>query len=67
MESLDLEKIKFIAGQVVNFCSTDKINFLKNSTKLQQKIKHNQELFWNKNHAELLGELLYKVSLPNET
>jgi hypothetical protein len=62
-----LEKIKFIADQVVNFCSTDKINFLKNSIELQQKIKHNQELFWNKNHAQLLGELLYKVSLPNET
>ena len=56
-----MQKIALVGDQIVNFCrSPDKINFLKNSSETLEKIQHNQQLFWTKNHADTLGKLLWK-------
>lgn len=56
-----VEKIVSIGDQLVEFCTTNaKIRLLETSPEILEKLKHNQDLFWNKNHAENLGSLLWK-------
>jgi hypothetical protein len=55
-------KISIIGDQIVSFCQDPaKLNLLKNHPDLLAKLQHNQDLFWNKNHGQQLGELLHQA------
>lgn len=58
--SYSMEKIAEVGNQISVFCQDrEKVNLIKNSTEIHDKLVYNQNLFFNKNHAELLGKLLY--------
>lgn len=53
------EKIAAIGNQIHDFCTQPhKADLLKNSPDLLDKLQANQDLFWNKNHPQALGQLL---------
>jgi hypothetical protein len=57
----NLLKIAAIGNQIDLLCVDDKkINILK-SPEVQAKIEYNQNQFWNKDHGEQLGKLLYEA------
>lgn len=56
----DLDKLAVIGNELKLFCQDDnKINSIKNSPEILEKLQFNQNLFWNKNHAQALGDILY--------
>lgn len=58
--SYSMEKLAAIGKQISMLCrDPEKIKLIKNSTEIQNKLLYNQRLFLNKNHAELIGKLLY--------
>jgi hypothetical protein len=56
-----LVKIATVGNEVFNFCTRNKFEIIKNSPEIQEKIRYNQHLFWNKNHAKGLSKLLYNA------
>lgn len=55
-----IEKIAAVGDQIVDFCTSNhKVRLLETSPEILEKLKHNQNLFWTKNHAEQLGQLLW--------
>jgi hypothetical protein len=55
-----IEKIAEIGNQISTFCrDPEKVDLIKNSTEIHDKLAYNQNLFLNKNHAEAVGKLLY--------
>jgi hypothetical protein len=55
-----LEKLGMIGEEIVQFCENpNKIDLIKNSPEILEKLKFNQNLFWNRNHPQELGKLLY--------
>jgi hypothetical protein len=57
-----MEKLGIIGEEVVQFCvDPNKLNLLKNSPEILEKLKFNQNLFWNRNHPQELGKLLHNA------
>jgi hypothetical protein len=55
-----VEKIGMIGEEVVQFCmDPGKVELIKNSPEILEKLKFNQNLFWNRNHWQDLGALLH--------
>lgn len=58
----NMNKIANIGEQIATFCTDPhRLELLKTSADLSEKLHYNQNLFWNKNHSQLLGELLYNA------
>jgi hypothetical protein len=58
----NMHKLAMIGDQIVSFCQDpNKLHLLKNHPDLLAKLQYNQDLFWNKNHAQQLGDLLHQA------
>lgn len=57
-----MNKIAAIGEEVVAFCTQpDRLNRMKTDPGIRTKLQHNQDLFWKKNHAQQLGQLLHQA------
>lgn len=61
-----MKKIATIGEEIVAFCTDSKrITRMVTNPEIRNKLKYNQDLFWNKNHAQHLGDLLYHAMIKN--
>ena len=55
-----MDKIAAVGDQIVAFChEPERVNRVKTDPEVRAKLEHNQRVFWEKNHAQQLGQLLH--------
>jgi hypothetical protein len=57
----DLSRIAEIGNQISDLCTNDQKLTILQSPETQAKIEYNKTQFWNKDHGEQLGKLLYEA------
>jgi hypothetical protein len=57
-----MKKIAAIGNEIVAFCTQpEHLDRLKTDPVIRAKLEHNQHLFWTRNHAQCLGDLLHQA------
>ena len=56
-----IDKLVCVADKIIEFCVRPDLMELAKSPSVQERLKFNQDLFWGKNHAQQIGQLLHQA------